>query len=157
MTELWDVRTLAGHLLSVMPRFGRAMGQYMLTQNTEDETTIMQGFTLFALLEEPMTVSDLARKRHVSLQSASKLVQVLVDRGLVTRVRKEDDRRQYLLEVSEEGRACAEEMKAMFLNYAARLMDRLTAEEIAAAQIFLPALERILDSIAPPDSNSRCT
>lgn len=157
MTEHWDPRTLARHLLGVIPRFGRAMGQYTLTQNEEDETTIMQGFTLLALLEEQMTVSDLARKRHVSLQSASKLVQVLVDRGLVTRVRKEDDRRQYLLEVSEEGRARAEEIKAMFLNYAAGLMDRLTAEEIAAAQVFLPAMERILDSLAPPDSTGRCT
>lgn len=116
-----------------------------------NETALIQGSTL---LEEPMTVSDLARKRHVSLQSASKLVQVLIERGWVTRVRKSDDRRQYLLEVNDVGKAHAKELQTLFLNYTQELMNELTVEQVAAAQVFLPALERFLNAITSPASGS---
>ena len=99
-----------------------------------------------------MTVSDLARKRHVSLQSASTLVQSLVERGWVTRVRKPDDRRQYLLEVTEAGNARAEETKALFSDYTTELLVTLSEEEIAAAKVFIPALERIVSNIGDPIS-----
>lgn len=157
MVDSWDSRTVARNLLSLIPRFMRTMALQTQVVSDEDDTTIIQGFTLFTLLDEPMTVSDLARKRHVSLQSASKLVQVLVDRGWVSRVRKADDRRQYLLEVTDEGRARAKEMKTMFLNYAADLVNGLTDEEMAAAQLFLPALERVLNELAISGADSRCT
>ena len=39
----------------------------------------------------------------------------------------------------------------------AKLMNGLMAKEVAAAQVFLPTLDRILDSIAVPDPDSRCT
>lgn len=157
MTDSWEPRTVARHLLGLFPRFHRVMARRFQAMTDEDETTLMRGFTLIMLIEdESMTVSDLARKRHVSLQSASKLVQSLVEAGWVTRARDLDDRRQYRLEVTEAGKSHARNMQHMYLNDAAEVLSRLTDEEIAAAQVFLPALTRILDESGLSDFKHRC-
>lgn len=157
MTDVWEPRTVARQLLGVFPRFHRAMSRRFRTLTEEDETTLMQGFTLIMLIEEEvMTISDVARKRHVSLQSASKLVQSLVEAGWVTRVRDSEDRRQYLLEVTEAGKTHAGQLKHMFLDYVTDVLSGLTDGEIAAAQVFLPGLTRILDESGLDDFKHRC-
>ncbi|QPC84016.1 MarR family transcriptional regulator [Phototrophicus methaneseepsis] len=155
MAETWDSHEVARHMLALFPKFRRAMthhNQVVNDASIEEDTTLMQGFTLIQLIDEPMTVSDLARKRHVSLQAASTLVQVLVERGWIERVRKPDDRRQYLLQATDEGLARAEEMKQNLLEHTAKYFQGLTKEEIAAAQVFLPALERIIEERVVEDA-----
>jgi DNA-binding MarR family transcriptional regulator len=104
----------------------------------------MQGRVLSFLIENRLTVSDLAKKRRVSLQSASTLVQGLVERGWVTRAPDPDDRRRSLLEVTPEGLAHARLAKEQLLRYLTTFLGGLEPEEIAAGQVFLPALRRIL-------------
>ena len=128
---------------------------FFIFQTNDDDITLMQVFTLVALMETPMTASEIARKRNVSLQSVSSLTQSLVERGLLTRVRKPDDRRQYLLQVTEAGITLAEQTKQTMVNYATDLLRGMTEEELAAASIFLPALKRLSD-LSPPDSENTC-
>jgi len=157
MTDAWEPRTVAKYMLGLFPRFHRVMARRFQLTMDEDETTLMRGFTLIMLLEEKsMTVSDLARKRHVSMQSASKLVQSLVEAGWVLRVRDPDDRRQYRLEVTDAGKTHAREMQHMYLDGAAEVLGGLTEEEIAAAQVFLPALIRVVDENGLADINRHC-
>lgn len=110
----------------------------------QDKTTLMQGRVLFFLIEHPLTVSMLAKKRGVSLQAASALVQGLVERGWVVRVPDPNDRRQSLLEITPEGLARAQLAKDQIVSHLAGILDGLEAEEIAAASVFLPALKRVL-------------
>lgn len=137
---------VAEHLLRVMPRFSRAIAHHMYAMDEEARATHIQIFTLFALIEEPMTASDLARRRNVSLQSVSTLVQSLVERGWVTRIRDPNDRRQWLLQATDEGVARAEATKQQFTDYVAEITRHLSDEEIDAAQMFLPALEQIVET-----------
>ncbi len=143
MTDVWTPRRVAEELLRVFPSIGRVLSPYVQSAD-EADMNFMQARALFYLLERPITASDLARKRKVSLQSASVLVQGLVERGWVQRIPNPHDRRQFLLEVTPEGRRRAEETGTFIANYVADHLGGLTAEEMAAAQIFIPALQRVL-------------
>ena len=55
-----------------------------------------------------------------------------------------NDRRQFLLQITPEGLAKAESVKAQIAHYMEGFLEGLSTEEIAAAQVFLPALIRIL-------------
>ena len=143
MTDPKTIYTLAGELLEVLPNLGRVMGHHVKNVD-EEKATLMQVRALFFLLERPLTTSKLAKKRRVSLQSASALVQGLVERGWVIRVPDPNDRRQSLLEVTPEGLARAQLAKDNMSGYLARFLDGLEPEEIAAAHVFLAALKRVL-------------
>jgi DNA-binding MarR family transcriptional regulator len=145
MTETWTSGKTAEELLNVFPIFGRIMAPYVQS-GEEAEATFMQVRALFFLLEKPITASELARKRRVSLQSASVLVQGLVERGWVTRIPNPQDRRQFLLEVTPEGLARAQAARDQIASHLAGFLEGLTEDEIAAAQVFLPALQRVLTS-----------
>jgi len=91
-----------------------------------------------------MTTSELARKRHVSLQAASALVQGLVERGWVVRTPDANDRRQVLLQITPDGLEHAEVTRRQVADYLAGFLNTLTPEEMAAAQVFLPGLRRVV-------------
>jgi DNA-binding MarR family transcriptional regulator len=143
MNDPWTPHTVANELLDVLPAFARIMFSHANTLG-EEKTTLMQVRVLSFLMENRLTVSDLAKKRRVSLQSASTLVQGLVERGWVTRVPDPDDRRRSLLEVTPEGLTRAALARERLLRYLTTFLDSLEPDEIAAGQVFLPALRRIL-------------
>lgn len=143
MDDTWTSYNLAEELLKIVPSMGRVMDRY-IREMGEEETTIMQVRALFHIMENTATASDLAKKRRVSLQAASNLVQGLVERGWVVRTVDPNDRRQFLLEVTPEGLRRAQTAREQMTAYMAGFLDGLSAEEIAAAQVFLPSLHRLL-------------
>ncbi len=143
MDNTWSVHTLSEELMRIFPNLGRTVAAY-LRDNNEEETTMMQVSVLYQIQERSTTASELAKRRRVSLQSASVLVQGLVERGWIIRVPDSTDRRQFLLQITPEGLAKAETTRNQIVNYMAGFLEELSDEEVAAAQIFLPALSRIL-------------
>jgi DNA-binding MarR family transcriptional regulator len=150
MKETWTPLVLAGELFDMLPGIGRIIHHYVLSTG-EEKSTFMQVRTMAYLLERPLTTSDLAKKRQISLQSASALVQGLVERGWVVRVPDPNDRRQSQLKVTPEGKAQARLAKEQTSNYLAGLLEELSPEEIAAGQVFLTALKRVLKKHFVPD------
>jgi DNA-binding MarR family transcriptional regulator len=142
-SPMWSVVTLAEELLRVFPNLGRLIALHMRESN-EEETTLMQVSVLYQLQERPITASEIAKKRHVSLQSVSVLIQGMVERGWITRTPDPTDRRQSLLQITPEGMARAEIARNQIISYLADFLRDISPEEVAAAQIFLPALGRIL-------------
>src|SRR4051794_27429606 len=99
-----NIETVTRQLLGVLPFMNRIMASEFRREYGEDAT--MPQFRVLAYLyEQPMTVSAIARKRRVSLQSAGELVQALVVRNWITRQPDPNDRRQSLLVLTEEGQA----------------------------------------------------
>jgi DNA-binding MarR family transcriptional regulator len=143
MSDSWTSNTVAGELLDLLPTLARIMFSRANAMG-EEKATLMQVRVLSFLIEHRLSVSELAKKRRVSLQSASTLVQGLVERGWVTRAPDPNDRRRSLLEVTPEGLARAELAKEQLSRYLTTFLDGLEPEEIAAGQVFLPALRRIL-------------
>ncbi len=130
-------------LLAVLPLLNRIVAAEVKREAGED-TTMPQFRVLTHLAEESMTLSVLARKRRVSLQSMGELVQVLVERGWVVRTPDQRDRRQSLLQLTEHGRAHYERAQAATMHRLVPLLSQLSEEELASVLVALPALHRAL-------------
>lgn len=138
-----DSVELASQILPLLPRLNRLMAHYV-ESISENEATLMQFGALHMLMENKMTMSDLAKKRRVSLQAASVFVQGLVDRGWVIRVPDPNDRRRSILEVTPEGQKQERYVRDQMVTYLASLITEFTPEEQAAAQIFVKSVDRML-------------
>jgi len=143
MAENWTPNAAAQALLEIFPIMGRLMASWMRASG-EEEATMMQMGVLMHLQEQPMTTSELAKRRKVSLQSASVLVQGLVEKGWVMRVPDPNDRRQSLLQVTPEGLARAKALQGQIAAMVADVLSELTPDELDAASVFLPALRRVV-------------
>jgi DNA-binding MarR family transcriptional regulator len=75
------------------------------------------------------------------------LAQLLVERGWLTRAPDPHDRRQSLLQLTDEGRSHYERASDLALRRLVPIIDRLSAAELAAVQLALPALHRVLTSV----------
>src|SRR4051794_10041080 len=150
MQDEWTPYVAAKALMEIFPGLGRLMASWMRTSG-EEEATMMQIGVLMHLKDQPITTSELAKRRKVSMQSASVLVQGLVERGWLTRVPDPNDRRQSLLEVTPEGLARAKVLQEQLATMIADVLAQLTPEELAAAGVFLPALRRVVASQMLPD------
>ncbi|MBE2272597.1 MAG: MarR family transcriptional regulator [Anaerolinea sp.] len=150
MTKGWTPTFAARQMLEIMPGLGRMIA-FKFRDSGEEETTIMQAHVLLRIMSSPTTVSDIAKMRRVSMQSASVLVQALVDRGWLTRIPDPNDRRQSLLQVTPEGAARAQAVQEQMTHLIAALLEDLTPEELDAAAVFLPALRRLIAEHLHPD------
>lgn len=139
----WNTEEATRELLAVLPLLTRIVAAEVRREAGE-ETTMPQFRVLSHLTVEPLTISALAKKRRVTLQSMSELVQALVERGWVARQPDPRDRRQSLLQLTDEGRRHYEQATHYTLRSLVPLMAQLSPEEMAAIRIALPALRRVL-------------
>ena len=135
--------TTAQELLAILPLLNRMMA-LELRQETGDDTTMSQFRVLAYLAEEPLTMSDIARRRKVSFQSAGELVQGFVERGWVVRMPNPADRRQFMLHLTETGKEKYERAQSLMLHRLASFMDQLDEDEKTTVQQALLSLHRVL-------------
>jgi len=143
MNNTWSTEMLSEELVKAFPMLGRQIAAH-LRASGDEETTLMQVGVLNQIKERSTTASELAKMRRVSLQSVSVLVQGMVERGWIIRTPDPTDRRQFLLQITPEGVAKADATHNQIVGFLMQLLADVTEEEIDAAQIFLPALRRIL-------------
>lgn len=112
-----------------------------------DPLTMPQFRVLAHLSERPLTVSELARRRRVTMASMGELAQAMAERGLVERRPDPQDRRQQRLSLSEAGQRRYEEAQELAqAQIADTLAASLSPDELAAVCAALPALQRALTS-----------
>lgn len=92
------------------------------------------------------TVGEIAAHEHVQPPSASRIVAVLEQRGLVSRAVDPDDRRCARVQLSPEGQAYVDELRTSSTSWLAERIDTLDPTEAAALKAALPALEHLLHS-----------
>ena len=148
----WTSEDATREVLAVLPLLNRIVGAEVRREAGED-TTIGQFRVLAHLSEGPLTLSVLAKRRRVSLQSMSELAQTLVERGWIARTPDPTDRRQHLLQLTEPGRAHYERAQDMTVRQLAPLLTQLSADEMAAVRMALPALRRVLMQEETSESN----
>lgn len=81
---------------------------------------------------EPVTCSTIARRMITRVPDVTRLVDRLVERGLVTRFRTDEDRRLVLVGLSAAGRDLLAEMDGPAEAVQRRLLGHMTADELAA-------------------------
>jgi DNA-binding MarR family transcriptional regulator len=148
----WTYDDVTTELLAILPMLNRIVA-WEVRREVGEDTTMPQYRVLTHLAETPMTLSTLAKKRFVSLQSMGELVQTLVERGWVVRTPDPNDRRQHWLQTSEAGRLHLERAQEQMIRRLAPTMERLGADEMAAIQIALPALHRVLLEMKESESD----
>lgn len=138
-----DPANTSAELLTVLPFLNRLMVEEVRREAGPD-TTMPQFRVLQFLSNGPMSLSELARQRRVSLQSMGELAQALVDRGWVARRTNPIDRRQQLVELTRLGRRHYLRAQDNMLKRLTPLMAQLSQNEHVAVRTALSALHRVL-------------
>jgi DNA-binding MarR family transcriptional regulator len=112
-------------------------------QINQDNATMIQVRTLGLISAGPMTISELARLRQVSLQTASEMVKNLEGRAWIERVRNPKDRRQWMITLTHAGLQQLEAARNYAVSQMIPHLNQLTEDEIVALEIALDALERV--------------
>ncbi len=112
-------------------------------QPTEDDATMIQVRSLALISAGPMTISELARLRQVSLQTASETVKHLEDRAWVGRVRNPKDRRQWLITLTHAGLQQLEGARNYAVSQMIPHLKQLSNDEMVAIEVALDALGRV--------------
>lgn len=146
MTD-WTVEHAARELLTILPLLNRIVA-VEVRREAGEETTIPQFRVLAHLSDGALTLSELARRRYVTLQSMSELAQLLVERGWVARTPDPNDRRQQLLALTDHGREHYQRALSLMVVRLMPLLTQLSADEMAAIGVALPALHRVLSGEA---------
>ncbi|EKS67549.1 MULTISPECIES: MarR family transcriptional regulator [Caballeronia] len=122
----------------------------MVTQHTTSELgiTSTQASILFMLaVGKCLTAADIAREYGIDASAVTRLIDRLEKRGLLSRVRSEEDRRVVRLALTDEGHATAEKIPAIFTRVLDNLLAGFTPEEVG----FLKSmLRRILANSCDP-------
>lgn len=112
-------------------------------QTTADDATIIQMRSLALLSTGSMTVSELAKLRQVSLQTASETVKHLEEREWIERVRNPKDRRQWVITLTHAGLQQLEAAQNYAVGQMIPHLKKMTTAEMEALDVALDALSRI--------------
>jgi len=157
MPELTPLQTkieeLARQVWAVLPLLTRVLVNGIREQ-LGDTATVAQYRALEHVYSQPMTLSTLAKLRRVSLQSASDLVQSLVERGWMQRAPDPKDRRQSILHLTETGRAVYEQVRQQLTETLAGYLTPMNEGEVQALETTLNALQRVMSEGMESDGNS---
>jgi DNA-binding MarR family transcriptional regulator len=94
------------------------------------QLSIGQGRLLMAISHGHCSVSDLAEKSRVSLPTISRKIDLLVEKGMVTRRRDPEDRRALVLEITDEGQRVMEQHRQHANLQLSKYLESLTEEEL---------------------------
>jgi DNA-binding MarR family transcriptional regulator len=95
------------------------------------------------------TVSALAEANRTSRSAVSKAVDVLVNKGLVSRLVDEKDRRHVHLTLTPEGQRLLEAVYAQAESWLRDKFQSLSLDELALLRDALPILQKIFDNSNP--------
>jgi DNA-binding MarR family transcriptional regulator len=99
----------------------------------------------------PHNLRDLARKHNVTPPTMSNSISALVDRGLVQRRRAEHDRRQLVIELTPDGEAVIDQIRARAEHSMSRKLQALSPEDVNQLVRGLSVLRQLFKN-SPEDS-----
>lgn len=138
----YQINDSVGYLMSRV----KSLMSNLVTQRTQDELGITgtQASMLFMVaVGKCSTAAELAREFAIDASAVTRLLDRVEKSGLLSRVRSMEDRRVVRLELTDEGRAIAEKLPAIFRSVLDQLLGGFTPEEVG----FLKSmLRRILSS-----------
>lgn len=140
--EQHQIDRIAEELFAVVPPLNRMISE--TRREGGDQPSASQLRLLAELLQGPQSMSALARQQHVSPQAVCDLVQAMLERGWLTRLPHDQDRRRQLLRITETGKTVFTTAHDQTLRQlTARLRD-LSDTELYVLAAALPTLQRML-------------
>jgi DNA-binding MarR family transcriptional regulator len=105
---------------------------------------------LSSVLDEPLSVADIARTVGVTRQSVQRIADLLVERGLAEYRPNPAHRRAKLLCPTDAGRAAVRRIGPAHAALARELAEKMGHEQLQRIVDDLTDLSRALDALAPP-------
>jgi DNA-binding MarR family transcriptional regulator len=103
----------------------------------------------------PIRLADLARHELISAPSTTRLVAELENRGLISRRIDPGDGRAFLIAITAAGEAEVGQTRAAHARLVEEMLSVLSAQEAAALEAALPALERAVERSLKADGGMR--
>jgi DNA-binding MarR family transcriptional regulator len=139
---------LIEELLAAVDDLAARRRRAICEQPLHREVSLPQLHVLMMLQERGrMMVSELAGLLHISMPSASSIVDRVEENGLVLRTRDAADRRVVYVEVTDRGRALVEELMGLKQESMQRLFGAMTEEELGDIVRGLQAVRATLQRI----------
>jgi DNA-binding MarR family transcriptional regulator len=112
------------------------------------QTKMFMGFTG---REQPRSIGSIGEELGISLPAASRAIDGLLKRGLVTRTEDPDDRRTKLIALTEQGRAITRRLLELRVAGIQDFIDSLDPDDRRRlAEVLEPIIARDQIGIAPP-------
>ncbi|MFC7326469.1 MarR family winged helix-turn-helix transcriptional regulator [Marinactinospora rubrisoli] len=141
-----QTRTDAGLAAVLRVAVGR-LARRLRAQRPDASLSLGQGAVLFALARHgQLTPGALADHEKVQPPSMTRIIAALEERGLVRRMKHPDDRRQQLVELTEEGVQLVRADRRRREAWLTQRLRELTPEEKATLRKAAEILERISQS-----------
>jgi DNA-binding MarR family transcriptional regulator len=131
---------------SLPPAWSRVREHLRLVVSANCDITVEQFHVLRHIWKGSRTISDLATAKQISRPAISQAVEVLVEKGLITRRQSRADRRYVELELTDSGLALLNQIFALNRAWMAEKMSVLTTGEAESIQSGLAALRKAIDS-----------
>jgi len=144
-----DVERVAGLLLEAVPRLRRIISAAAQANESAAALTFTQLRVLGRLIHGMQLPSELARSMGITPATASGIVDLLVQRGLVARGDRPGDRRCTRLTVTPAGVACWEAATARATEALGRLLAEMEPQRRRALEEGLEALLGLMPERAP--------
>lgn len=104
---------------------------------------------LFKLKQGPCNLSELARRQKVSLPTMSKSISTLDERGWITRLPSEKDRRVVMVGLTRLGEQILEDVQSCAQMHMAKMLDVLSPDDLNRLAAGVEILERVLSESEP--------
>jgi len=135
-------------LRMTLGRLGRVLRQV----NDEGLSYALISLLLNIARSQPVTAGDLAASEGVSPPSVTRSLNRLIELGYVTREPDPEDRRAWIITLTEAGMAEREQLLRSREVWLIEHLKRLSADQIDALMAALPALERLCDPELPAET-----
>ncbi len=120
-------------------------------QNMTDLTIAQMEVIMMVRRNGELTITKLSEMLNVSPPSTSAMVDRLVEKKILTRIRSEDDRRKVVVSIQEETTQQIEKLEREMFEFFTKIVEKLGTE---TSQLWLSVLEKIdnaLDEIVETD------
>ena len=130
---------------TVPPLWNTVRSHIRTTATAKFDITVEQFHVLRYVRRGPNSMSELAVAKNISRPAISQAVDVLVKKGLLTRVPSSTDRRVIELALTGAGNALLDTVFRENREWMKERMDRLTAHELQTIGRAMEALKKILE------------
>ena len=130
---------------TVPPLWNTVRSHIRTTATAKFDITVEQFHVLRYVRRGPNSMSELAVAKNISRPAISQAVDVLVKKGLLTRVRSSTDRRVIELALTDAGNALLDTVFRENREWMKERMNGLNAEELATIGKAMEALKKILE------------
>jgi DNA-binding MarR family transcriptional regulator len=145
MATTTDQRVRSSELASQL-RFAVMRLSRRLRQHAPEDITPSQLSALSVIVRDGrLTLSQLAEAERVQPPTVTRVVDLLEQKGLATRIPSEQDRRVAFVEPTQAGRALVETIRRRRDAYLARRLRTFSAEERALLERAATLLERLIE------------